>query len=111
MHPSALLICLQCPCSVAVLDGGYPAWLAERLEIDKAHQSEDQIEAGARAAQNPPASTSYQAQLQVDFHSHLQLYPQQRSESILLMHAEKCMHLALAAIKIIYRKLTGHEQR
>lgn len=51
-------------CRVAVLDGGYPAWQAAGFEIDAAVLEEEEINAAAKSAQNPPADTTYKAHLQ-----------------------------------------------
>ena len=54
-----------CVCSIAVLDGGLPAWLAAGYQTDESSVSEDQLEAAVKAARQPPAMLEYQAHLQV----------------------------------------------
>lgn len=50
--------------SIAVLDGGLPAWLAAGYQTDESPVSEDQLEAAVKAARQPPAKLQYQAHLQ-----------------------------------------------
>lgn len=52
--------------SVSVLDGGFPAWAAADLPIDRQPVPEDRLQAAGNAARSPPATCSYRAHLNED---------------------------------------------
>lgn len=55
-QPSALRnLSLDCPCSVAVLDGGMPAWKAAGFEVETSPVDEAALHAPAEALRSPPA--------------------------------------------------------
>lgn len=53
-------------CRVAVLNGGYPAWVAAGYETEKTAYSTLEASSAAEAAAHPTSSPSYSATLQVE---------------------------------------------
>lgn len=49
---------------VAVLNGGFPAWVGEGLPLDESPADEAELAAPALAARSPPADTRFHACLQ-----------------------------------------------
>jgi thiosulfate/3-mercaptopyruvate sulfurtransferase len=54
-----------CCCRVAVLDGGFPAWAADKLPVDTSQVTDDQMSAPAKAAAAPSTASHYRATLNV----------------------------------------------
>ena len=50
---------------VSVLDGGFPAWVAEGFPVATEEVSSEEVDAAAVAARSPNPSGSYPAKLQV----------------------------------------------
>ena len=48
-----------------MLDGGFPAWAADKLPVDTSPVTDDQMSAPADAAAAPPAASHYHATLNV----------------------------------------------
>ena len=52
-------------CRVAVLDGGFPAWAADKLPVDTSPVTDDEMSAPANAAEAPPTAWHFRATLDV----------------------------------------------